>query len=213
MIDTVYGEEGLEYIKTFGGIEFLYHSLIDVEKYIISSFIKWFNVLKENNLYSNIPEISSEFPKDKSYSHQIIVKVKSTSGFIGESFNNNSRDFFWEKSETEFYQFLIKGGLYPAAATISLISTDRAKVTRLADIIYMGLLADIRNYLKIKGISITPNTIKSGGEPKRVELTANRGYFTVDIVLTELMIPWQQILTVEGEIIKDFSFDIKLDTV
>lgn len=207
----VYGEEGLSYIKQFGGLEFMYYSMVDVERYIISSLIDWFDVLKSHKLYENVPEISSEFPKDKSFAHQIAVKCKSTSGFIAESLSNNMRDFFWEKTETETIQFLVRGGMYPAACTLSLISTERAKVTRLADVIYQGLLSDIREILKKQGIHITPNSIKSGGEPKRIEITASRGYWQLDIQLTDLQIPWQQILTIEGEIIKDFSFNTHIE--
>lgn len=198
-------QDSLQLIRDYSSIDFIYSALPKIEEQIILGLGKWFDVLKEEEYYSEHVDISVVYPKEKSKSHQIVVECFA-GDFQFEGIGKNEQTMIFQPDSTTYEEYKIKSGTLKYSSEIKCKSTSRQSVSKLADAILLGMQTEVKDFLYSIDINIMPNKIKLSNKITRTEIVKDTAWWEILITIEEIQTHWQQILTTEGEILKGVKY-------
>lgn len=192
-------------IRDYASIDFVYSALPKIEEQIIIGLNQWFQVLKDEQYYNEVPEVTAIYPKEKAKYHAVIVECFSGST-QSEGIGDNKQLLIHQPDGTTYEEYQIRSATLKYSADIKCRSTSRQSVSKLADAILLGLLTEVKDALRVIDITIKPNSITFSNRITRVELVKDTAVWEIVIAIAELQTHWKQILTTEGEILKGIKY-------
>jgi hypothetical protein len=201
---TLTGRDGAQFIVDNGSADYIFSSIPRCEEEILNGINKFLAKCKESQLYSEPVETSVTNPNEKEQPHQLTVECFAITT-QSEGFNKNEMTMLWEDG-TDWKEYIVRGATFTLNCEIKCKSTSRTSVSKLADVIFLGLQSDIDEYLKQRKITIPANSINLPQRITPLPLAKNNVSWEIPISINGITLQWQQVLEQSGETLKDFGY-------